>query len=183
MSLHPKSIAAEGFTRPLLAVTYLNVRFLSTGQVSVRFLFNILRRHFPSPRHRQLGSSQSSALDQSQSPERQRFYPLIEGRKYHGKAQASATAVQTNQVRKRDSAIGSPETNAIIFNFKSSSSKCLPDCLHSIFLGGCVPPGPENPYPILDQNIGFSIHYFRPDSQNVYPTRDPVRRGSFSNSK
>ena len=26
-----------------------------------------------------------------------------------------------------------------------------------IFLGGGVPPGPENPYPISDQNIRFSI--------------------------
>ena len=38
-----------------------------------------------------------------------------------------------------------------------------------IFLGGGVPPGPENPYPISDQHIRFSISYFRPDSQNVYP--------------
>ena len=37
---------------------------------------------------------------------------------------------------------------------------------------GCVPPGPENPYPISDQNIRFSLPYFRPDSQNVYPNRD-----------
>ena len=34
-------------------------------------------------------------------------------------------------------------------------------------LGGGVPPGPENPYPISDQNIRFSVPYFRPDSQNV----------------
>ena len=38
-----------------------------------------------------------------------------------------------------------------------------------IFSGGGVPPGPENPYPISDQNIAFSIPHFRPDSQNVYP--------------
>ena len=43
-----------------------------------------------------------------------------------------------------------------------------------IFLSGGVPPGPENPYPISDQNIRFSIPYFRPDSQNVYPILDPV---------
>ena len=34
-----------------------------------------------------------------------------------------------------------------------------------IFLGGGVPPGPENPNPISDQNIRFSIPYFRPDSK------------------
>ena len=34
-----------------------------------------------------------------------------------------------------------------------------------IFLGGGVPPCPENPYPISDQKIRFSIPYFRPDSQ------------------
>ena len=43
-----------------------------------------------------------------------------------------------------------------------------------IFLGGSVLPGPENPYPISDQNIRFSLPYFRPDSQNVYPIPDPV---------
>ena len=43
-----------------------------------------------------------------------------------------------------------------------------------IFLGGGVPPGPENPYPISDQNIRFSIPYFRPDLQHVYPISDPV---------
>ena len=52
-----------------------------------------------------------------------------------------------------------------------------------IFLGGSVPPSPENPYPISDQNIRFSIPYFRPDSQNVYPISDPVRRGNLSNSQ
>ena len=52
-----------------------------------------------------------------------------------------------------------------------------------IFLGGGVPPGPENPYPISDRNIRFSIPYFRPDSQNVYPISDPVRCGNFSNSQ
>ena len=51
-----------------------------------------------------------------------------------------------------------------------------------IFLGGVVPPGPENPYPISDQNIRFSIPYFRPDSQNVYPISDPVMCGKFGNS-
>ena len=49
-----------------------------------------------------------------------------------------------------------------------------------IFLGGAVPSGPENPYPISDQNIRFSIPYFRPDSQNVYPISDPVMCGKFS---
>ena len=34
-----------------------------------------------------------------------------------------------------------------------------------LILGGSVPPGPENPYPISDQNIRFSIPYFRPDSK------------------
>ena len=43
-----------------------------------------------------------------------------------------------------------------------------------MFLGGGVLPGPENPYPISDKNIRFSIPYFRPDSQNVYPVSDPV---------
>ena len=52
-----------------------------------------------------------------------------------------------------------------------------------IFLGGGVPPGPENPYPISDQNIRFSIPYFRPDSQNVYPISDPVMCGKFGNSE
>ena len=52
-----------------------------------------------------------------------------------------------------------------------------------IFLGGGVPPGPENPYPISDQNIWFSVPYFRPDSQNVYPISDPVMCGNFSNSQ
>ena len=52
-----------------------------------------------------------------------------------------------------------------------------------IFLGGGVPPGPENPYPISDQNIRFSIPYFRPDSQNVYPISDPVMCGKFGNSQ
>ena len=37
-----------------------------------------------------------------------------------------------------------------------------------ICLGGGVPPGPGNPYPISDQNIRLSIPYFRPDFQNVY---------------
>ena len=53
----------------------------------------------------------------------------------------------------------------------------------NIFLGGGVPPSPENPYPISDQNILFSIPYFRPNSQNVYPISDPVRCGNFSNSQ
>ena len=34
--------------------------------------------------------------------------------------------------------------------------------------GGGVPPSPENPYPISDQNIRFSIPHFKHDSQNVY---------------
>ena len=55
--------------------------------------------------------------------------------------------------------------------------------LSKIFLGGAVPPGPENPYPISDQNIRFSIPYFRPDSQNVYPISDPVMCGKFDNSR
>ena len=46
-----------------------------------------------------------------------------------------------------------------------------------------MPPSPENPYPISDQNIRFSIPYFRPDSQDVYPISDPVRCGNFSNSQ
>ena len=45
-----------------------------------------------------------------------------------------------------------------------------------------MPPSPENPYP-SDQNIRFSIPYFRPDPQNVYPISDPVRCGNFSNSQ
>ena len=52
-----------------------------------------------------------------------------------------------------------------------------------IFLGGGVLPGPENPYPISDQNIRFSIPYFRPDSHNVYPTSNPVMCGKFGNSQ
>ena len=43
-----------------------------------------------------------------------------------------------------------------------------------MFLGGGVLPGPENPCPISDQNIRFSILYFRPESQNLYPVSDPV---------
>ena len=39
-------------------------------------------------------------------------------------------------------------------------------------------PGPENPYPISDQNIRFSPPYFRPDYQNVHPISDPVKRGN-----
>ena len=34
-----------------------------------------------------------------------------------------------------------------------------------IFLGGGVPPGPENPYPIPDQKIRFSTTYSRPNSE------------------
>ena len=54
-----------------------------------------------------------------------------------------------------------------------------------LFSGGGVPPGPENPYPISDQDIRFSIPYFRPDSQkkNVYPFTDPVMCGKFGNSQ
>ena len=36
-----------------------------------------------------------------------------------------------------------------------------------IILGGGVPPGPENPYPISDQNIWFTIPYFRPDQECI----------------
>ena len=46
-----------------------------------------------------------------------------------------------------------------------------------------MPPGPENPYPISDQNIRFSLPYFRPDSQNVYPISDPVKCSNSGNSK
>ena len=49
-----------------------------------------------------------------------------------------------------------------------------PGGVHIIYLGPGVPPGPENLYPISDQNIQFSIPYFRPDSQNVCPISDPV---------
>ena len=49
------------------------------------------------------------------------------------------------------------------------------------FLGGDVPPGPYKLYPISDQNIRFSIPYFRPDPQNVYPISDPVVGGKFGN--
>ena len=38
-----------------------------------------------------------------------------------------------------------------------------------MFFGGGMLPSPENLYPISNQNIRFSIPYFRPDSQNVYP--------------
>ena len=37
-----------------------------------------------------------------------------------------------------------------------------------IFLGGGVLPCPKTPYSISDQNIRFSVPYFRLDSQNVY---------------
>ena len=37
-----------------------------------------------------------------------------------------------------------------------------------MFLSGGVLPGPENPYPISDQNINHNIN------QNVYPVSDPV---------
>ena len=47
-----------------------------------------------------------------------------------------------------------------------------------------MPPVPENPYPISDETIRrFSLPYFRPDSQNVYPMSDPVMCGNFGNSK
>ena len=46
-----------------------------------------------------------------------------------------------------------------------------------------MPPVPENPYPISDQNIRFSVPYFRPDSQNVFPISDRVMCGNFSNSQ
>ena len=51
--------------------------------------------------------------------------------------------------------------------------KCDVIIAHMIFLGGGVPPGPENPYPISDLT----------QSQNVYPISDPVRFGNFSNSQ
>ena len=44
-------------------------------------------------------------------------------------------------------------------------------------LGGVVPPGAEYPYPISDQNIRFSIPYFRPESLNVSHFSDPVMCG------
>ena len=50
-----------------------------------------------------------------------------------------------------------------------------------VFLGVGVLRSPENPYPISNQNIWFSIHYFRPDSQNVYPISDAVMGGKFGN--
>ena len=52
-----------------------------------------------------------------------------------------------------------------------------------IFLGRGVPSHPKNPDPISDENIRFSIPYFRPDSQNVYPISDPVMCCNFGNSK
>ena len=48
-----------------------------------------------------------------------------------------------------------------------------------MFLGGGVLPGPENPC-LSDQNIRFSIPYFRPESQNLYPVSDPVICCDFS---
>ena len=46
-----------------------------------------------------------------------------------------------------------------------------------LFLGGSVPPDPENPFPISDQNIHFSIPYFEPDSENAYPKLDVQNTG------
>ena len=54
---------------------------------------------------------------------------------------------------------------------------------HNIFGPGGVPPGPENPYPISDQNIRIYLPYFIPDSQNVYPISDPVMCGKFGISQ
>ena len=51
--------------------------------------------------------------------------------------------------------------------------KCDVIIAQMIFLGGGVPPGPENPYPISDLT----------QSQNVYPISDPVRYSNFSNSQ
>ena len=39
-----------------------------------------------------------------------------------------------------------------------------------IFLGGVVPPGPENPYPVSDLTL-----------KSVYPISDPVMCGKFGN--
>ena len=36
---------------------------------------------------------------------------------------------------------------------------------------------------VFQTRLRFSIPYFRPDSQNVYPISDPVRYGNFSNSQ
>ena len=66
---------------------------------------------------------------------------------------------------------------------KTSQRKEVSRRLVLIFLGGGVPPGPENPYTISDQNIRLSIPYFRPDSQNVYLISDPVMYGNFGNSR
>ena len=41
-------------------------------------------------------------------------------------------------------------------------------------LGGGVPPGPENPYPIWDQNIWFTIPYFRPILHKCIPYFRPI---------
>ena len=51
-----------------------------------------------------------------------------------------------------------------------------------IFLAGGVPPGPENPFPISDQNIRFSIPQNH-DTQNVYPISDPFMCGTFGSSQ
>ena len=53
---------------------------------------------------------------------------------------------------------------------------------HNIFGWGCTP-DPENPYPISDQKLQFSIPYFRPDSQNVHPISDPVMCDNLGNSQ
>ena len=53
---------------------------------------------------------------------------------------------------------------------------------HNILSEG-VPPSPEKPYPLSDQNVLFSISYFRPDSPDIYPIPDAVRCGNFSNSQ
>ena len=67
--------------------------------------------------------------------------------------------------------------------YKASLITPRPGGVLIIILGGGVPPGPENPYPISDQSIRFSIPYFRPESQNVYPISDPVMCGNFGNSQ
>ena len=51
-----------------------------------------------------------------------------------------------------------------------------------VILGGGVPPGPENPYPISDKKLRFFIPYFRHDSPNVYPISDPGMCDNFGNS-
>ena len=44
-------------------------------------------------------------------------------------------------------------------------------------LGSCVRPTSQNPYPTSDQNLRFSLPYFRPD-QNLIPYFRPFRSAS-----